>query len=130
MLLYMVLLLLVGLSWLAWWKVPDDWWEDLPDAVRWMFARPAGPQWRKPLLTAGLVALSLSMAQHLTGVVYGKLFHQFNRFTPEFHLLVGVNGLLCLFSLLTSILGKGFARLPILMASYLLLFFWGITQVA
>jgi len=128
MLLYLILILLVALSWLALWKVPENWWEDLPDKLRELFARPAGPQWRKSLLLAGLITLSFSVVQHLTGVIYESLFHHVNHFTPEFNLLVRINVMLVLFSLLTSVFGRGPARFPMLMASFLLLFLWGVSQ--
>src|SRR5258708_29958065 len=120
MLLYLVLIILVLSSWWAWWRIPVSgflW--DQDSAVD------ATPAWQRSVLTAGLIALSLSMLQHILGAVYQDvLHHHVNHFSRSFNFLVLANLILCALALLASLIGKGFARLPLFMATFLLLFFW------
>ncbi len=128
MLLYYVLLALVGLSWWTWRVVPADWWRG-----SYAGETPSGgnvqSRWREDVLLVGLIALSLSMLQHLGLVVYQDvLHHRVNHFSAPMGLLVGANRVICYSALLAAAIGKGFARLPLFAAGILLIFFWAISQ--
>lgn len=131
-LLYYVLVLLVGLCWLVRWQEPAAY-DAIREAMpRWQAsaAGEATPKWRKPLLTAGLIALSLSMLQHLVLAVYQDAFHHHvNHFSERFSILVRVNAGLCLFALFASLFGRGLIRLPLFVTGLILLFFWGISTL-
>jgi hypothetical protein len=128
MLLYYVLLVLVACSWSTWWVVPADWWrgsnaDSIPSRGNVLSS------WRENVLLVGLIAVSLSMLQHLGLFMYETvLHHHLNHFSPRFGLLVETNIVACYFALAASAVGKGFARLPLFAASILLIFFWGISR--
>lgn len=122
MLLYYLLIILVLSSWWAWWRRPVLWAEDSPVDTT--------PAWRRSMLTAGLISLSLSTLQSSLVVVYASvLHHHVSHFSHAFNFLVRANVVLCAFALLASLIGKGFARLPLFMATLLLLLFWGFSQI-
>jgi hypothetical protein len=131
-LLYYILVLLVGLCWLVRWQQPAAYNAIREAMPRWQAsaAGEAPPKWRKPLLTAGLIALSLSMLQHLAGVFYEDVFHHdVNHFSERFSILVRVNAGLCLFALFASLFGRGLIRVPLFVMGLILLFFWGISTL-
>lgn len=81
------------------------------------------------MLLGGLISLSLSMFQHLAAWIYQIVFrHHLNHHSRHFTSFVALNAMLCGFAMVASLLGKGFARLPLLIASFILMFFWAISQ--
>jgi hypothetical protein len=120
LLLYCVLVVLVGSSGWAWFVIPNRWWRDSTAG------EPLQPtntlsRWRRHLLFAGLIAISLSMLDHLSLATYGHVLHnRFNHFSSSYIFIVQVNILTCYFAMAASVLGKGFARLPLFVASALL----------
>jgi len=138
---YCALVLTVALCWVVWWQQPE-WSAAIRDAApSWCSASEdldTAPQWRKSLakcrkalLTTGLLAISLSMLQHLGLVIYQEvLFHHFNHFSKGFGIFVRINGYLVLFGILASLLGRGMMRLPLFLASITLLFYWAVTRLA
>ena len=83
----------------------------------------------------GLVLLSASLAQHISGVIYQDVLGQHvQHFSPQFGILVKVNMVLSAGAIIAAVVtlrrnGPALAAGLLIGSSCLLFFFWGMTQI-
>jgi len=105
-------------SWLLWWRSRAD---VSPGAAR--------------VLMIGLVLLSASLAQHISGVIYQDVLGQHvQHFSPQFGIFVKGNIILCAGTIIAAIVtirrnGPALAAGLLVGSSCLLFFFWAMTQI-